>query len=102
MQTRVARTCVTPPVRLGPADNRGDGAYHGQAGPSPRGAPTAFPIVILNTEKPRTHVVCNGPESFVRNTLAISTGHVIPRVPHDVVNGDLVLGLAADGFERVA
>jgi len=46
------------------------------------------------------HVLDHSPQPIITDPLAVDAGHVVACVAHDGIDGHLVAGLTADGFER--
>src|SRR5262245_4339079 len=55
----------------------------------------------LLSEQPGVNMIGHGFESLVFYPLPVHAGHVLARVPHDEVNGGLVLDPVRHGAERV-
>lgn len=66
--------------------------------PDSRGLALGSSVAV---EQPVVNKVRHGNQSFVADPLAINTGHVISRVPHDVIDRNLIDALTANRFKRV-
>ena len=61
-----------------------------------------MPLIRIGTEEPRSDMVGHSHQPLVGNPLPVHSRHRVVHVTHDGVYGNLVAGLAADGFESVS
>src|SRR5262245_14322816 len=58
-------------------------------------------ILAFSSEQPSANVVCHGSQPLILDVLPVDAGHIWAFVPHDVVDGRLVLGAIGNRPMRV-